>query len=387
MKKVIYCFLTAGMLLGCNNDDDVDPSAALEAQVVEGYANIVLASYEDAVTKAKELKVKVDAFVANPTDAGLKAARQAWIDSRPSYLQTEAYRFYGGPIDGDDGLEGEINAWPLDEVQIDYVESQPTAGIINNVTGFPTLSKAVILAENGAEGEADVKVGYHAIEFLLWGQDFYTDSPGKRPYTDYVTGGTASNQARRGQYLKIVTDLLIEDLETVTAQWKATGDFRTEFLKSANTTASLTNILSGIGKLTKGELSGERMTVALENQDQEDEHSCFSDNTTNDIIYDEQGIYNVYLGKYTRANGTVVDGIGFDDLVKAKDAAANTTIINQFEAALAACKAIPAPFDQAIINSPTKVQAAILELRKQADQIQVAASKIGITLVVPETND
>ena len=128
------------------------------------------------------------------------------------------------------------------------------------------------------------------------------------------------------------------------------------------------------------------MAVILASQNQEDEHSCFSDNTHNDYIYDEAGVYNVYFGKYTRTDGSVFDGPGLDDLVKAKDAGVNTTMVAKLDAAVAAVKAIPAPVDQAISNSPDSFKTAITALRTQADQLTVVASTIGISLNIPETN-
>lgn len=395
MKKTLIPIILLGLLSACKSDDDDNqvPAGPARQEVVDNYATLVLANYEDAIKLAKELQTQVNAFVQAPTAKGLEDCKTAWLKSRVPYLQTEAFRFYDGPIDGtDDNFEGLINAWPLDEVYIDYVEDEQKegevleVGVINDLVGYPTISEQVLLGDNEKNGETDVKVGYHAIEFLLWGQDLYADSPGKRPYTDYVAGGTAKNQVRRAQYLKIVTDLLVKDLEAVKASWETAGAFRKDFTASANLEASLAKILIGIGKLTKGELSGERMTVILDSKLQEDEHSCFSDNTHNDFIYDEAGIYNVYIGKYTRSDGSVVDGPGFDDLVKAKDAAVNTAMIAKLDAATAAVKAIPAPVDQAVINSRPAFETAIKLLREQADQLTVAANAIGISLTIPETN-
>jgi putative iron-regulated protein len=397
MKRYIIPFVLLGCLAACDSDDDDDQHvtpAVTTQEVVNNYADLVLANYGDAVTLAKALQTQVNAFVQNPTAKGLEDCKTAWLASRVPYLQTEAFRFYDGPIDGtEENLEGLINAWPLDEAYIDYVadENAPggidyTAGVINDLKTYPTISEAVLLGDNEKNGETDVKVGYHAIEFLLWGQDFYADSPGKRPYTDYVKGGTAQNQERRAQYLKIVTDLLVKDLETVKAQWETTGAYRKDFTAAANVTQSLTNMMLGMGKLTKGELSGERMAVILASKDQEDEHSCFSDNTHNDYIYDEAGVYNVYLGKYKRTDGTTLDGPGIDDLVKAKSADANNQIIAGMDAATAAVKAIPAPVDQAVKNARPTMEAAVKSLRAQADFITLAGSTIGINLSIPETN-
>ncbi|TKT88557.1 imelysin family protein [Dyadobacter frigoris] len=388
MKKFILPVIMLALISGCDSsDDDVNSVDPLRQQVVENYASLVLANYTDAITTAKILQTQVNAFLAAPTGKGLEDCKTAWLNSRVPYLQTETFRFYDGPIDAAaDNYEGLINAWPLDEAYIDYVVDDAKAGVINNLTAYPTITEAVLLSDNEKNGETDVKVGYHAIEFLLWGQDLYKDSPGKRPYTDYVTGGSASNQVRRGQYLKIVTDLLVKDLQSVSAQWETTGAYRKDFTAAANVEQSLINIFNGMGKLTKGELSGERMTVLLASKDQEDEHSCFSDNTKNDFIYDETGIYNVYLGKYTKTDGTVLDGPGLNDLVLAKNASVNTTMIAKLDASVAAINAIPAPVDQSVTTSPDSFKAAITALRTQADQLSVAAQAIGISLTIPESN-
>ncbi|PWK20076.1 putative iron-regulated protein [Arcicella aurantiaca] len=384
MKKIFYTALTCASLFTACKTDDATP-ATTQRDVVLNYATIVSASYADAITGVQALKTAVDAFVKAPSATGLAACQKAWIDARPAYLQTEAYRFYDGPIDAEPaGLEGLINSWPLDEAYIDYVDGDANSGMINDLKTYPTITKDIIFNANGSEGETDVRVGYHAIEFLLWGQDFYATSAGQRTFTDYTT---AKNATRRATYLQVVTNALIESLQAVATQWDSkTGTYYAQFTKVGNETTALTSILLGLGKLTKGELSGERMTVVLASGDQEDEHSCFSDNTHNDFIYDELGIYNVYLGRYKKTDGTTIDGAGFDDLVKAKNATQNTAMIAKLDAATTNINAIPKPFDQAILNSKTTVQAAIKSLREQSDQLVLVAKELGINLNVPEKN-
>lgn len=384
MKKISLSVLTFVAIMVACKTTEVTP-ATTQRNVVLNYANVVSASYTDAITGVQNLKTAIDAFVKTPSAAGLAACQKTWIDARPAYLQTEAYRFYGGPIDASpDELEGEINSWPLDEVYIDYVEGNLNSGMINDLKKYPTINQKVIFDNNGSEGEADVRVGYHAIEFLLWGQDLYADSPGRRPFTDYTT---AKNATRRAIYLQIVTNALVESLQKVATQWdNKTGKYYAEFTKVGKETASITNMLLGLGKLTKGELSGERLTVATASGDQEDEHSCFSDNTNNDFIFDELGIYNVYLGRYKKSDGSVVDGAGIDDLVKVKNVTQNTAMIAKLDASTKAINAIPKPFDQAIIKSKSTIQTAVKALREQSDQLVLVAKELGISLTVPDKN-
>ena len=347
------------------------------AEVAETYAANVYASYSDTLAKAQALQTAVDAFLASPSESTLSAARQAWIDARVPYGQTEVFRFYDGPIDNpDDGPEPQLNAWPLDEAYIDYVEGMPQAGIINDTTAFPTITVDVITEQNENGGEANISAGYHAIEFLLWGQDLSADGPGARPYTDYVDAGTAENQERRRTYLQLVTQLLVDDLTHVTDQWKPDADnYRADFVAGGK--ASIQKILLGMGSLSGAELSGERMTVALDNRDQEDEHSCFSDNTHDDLYANALGIQNVYLGRYGDH-----DGPGIEDLVRAKDAALADRLTSQIAASVAAIQAIPAPFDQAIMNDAGRalVTTAIQDLQTQTETTVEAATALGITI-------
>ncbi len=105
-----------------------------------GDGDITGGVHGDALAGATRLKTSIDAFVAAPTAEGLQAAKDAWKSARPEYLQPEMARFSDGPIDNaETGKEGLINAWPMDEGYIDYVEGDPEAGIINDPATFPTI--------------------------------------------------------------------------------------------------------------------------------------------------------------------------------------------------------------------------------------------------------
>jgi putative iron-regulated protein len=366
-------------LMGCGDEAADDKKVVTDAQiapVVAQYAVIVEANYAESLREASKLKAAVDAFVAAPDEAKLAAAKEAWKASREPYGQSEVYRFYGGPIDDPEtGPEGRLNAWPMDEAYVDYVEGDATAGIINDTTIM--ITKDSLSSLNEKDGEKNVATGYHAIEFLLWGQDLSTTGPGARPVTDYTT---AANADRRRQYLTVVTELLVDDLRSVHAQWKTDGAYRAAFVGGSPREA-LTKMLTGMGSLSGAELAGERMNVAMENRDQEDEHSCFSDNTHRDILDNALAIENVYLGRY----GTN-DGPGIDELVELVDPALNAKLKGELAASVAAARAIPAPFDQAIVTEEgrAKVQAAIDALRAQTKTIAQVATALGITLNLEE---
>src|SRR4051794_7561183 len=111
-SRVLLCILVAS-LGSCSQ-----PPPSQETLVVKQYATIVHANYVDILAHAQTLRTAAEALVANPSESTHAAAKQAWLDTRSIYGESEACRFYGGPID-QSGTEGRINAWPIDENFID----------------------------------------------------------------------------------------------------------------------------------------------------------------------------------------------------------------------------------------------------------------------------
>lgn len=372
--------LTLLLVTGCNMGND---QSELKGQVVAHYADLVYANYQDAYDGAVALQAAIDAFIANPTAETHEAAKTAWLAAREPYGQTEAFRFYGGPIDDEDGPEGLINAWPMDEQLVDYVEGAPEAGIINDPSTYPEITPDLLLSLNQAESEESVTTGYHAIEFLLWGQDLSADGAGQRSFEDYVAGGTAPNPERRAAYLQAAAQLLVQHLGEVTAEWDPDGadNYRTQFL-ALPADEAIQHMLTGIGVLAKSELAGERMFTAYDNQDQEDEHSCFSDNTHRDIILNAQGVYNVYTGTYTRTDGTELSGPSLSQLIEAVDSNLNSETMTMLEEARTAVNAIQAPFDQAIVQADSRPQVleGVNRLQDSGDAIAQAATALDIQI-------
>lgn len=395
IKNYTLILLISGFsicLVSCSDSDDpapsnptpTDPVPALKAAAAVNYADNAHANYQDALALALELQVAIEALLVAPTDANLEAAKSAWLAARVPYGQTEVFRFYNGPIDNEeDGPEGQLNAWPMDEGYVDYVVGNPNAGIINNLQAYPVISLEVLTNLNEKDGEANISTGYHAIEFLLWGQDFSAEGPGDRPVSDFgaTDGQKDAIQQRRADYLRAVTTLLIQDLEALVAAWEADqNNYRQTFV--ADEDQAIANMLQGMGGLAGAELSGERMAVALDTRDQEDEHSCFSDNTHVDILENARGIRNVYLGRYVRVDGTIMQGSGLKDVVAELNASLDDEMQAALDAAITACEAIPEPFDQAIVDvdGRAKVQAAIDALRVVAERTVDVADLLGITL-------
>jgi putative iron-regulated protein len=341
--------------------------------VLANYAAIMHATYDDAVTSATALRTaSAPLYSGTPTAADLTAAQAAWRTSRVPYMQSEVARFYEGPIDEPvNHLSDFLNEWPLDEAAIDYVRADamgtPTfGGIINMPTDFPTIDGTLIAERNFVGGEHNVTVGYHAIEFLLWGQDFYADSAGQRPFTDYVVG-MQMNADRRRAYLDASTRVLVDDLTIVRDAWApgTAGNYRSTFV-ALEPHEGVRRMMIGMIRLLSGEVGTDRIVPAYTMKLQEEEHSCFSDNTNDDLANDILGAANVYYGRYQRLDGTMVSGPGLSDLVRARDPMLDARVRAAFDQVLADARGWPTtascpstalqgrcPFDQLITGVDT----------------------------------
>jgi len=409
--KLIGLGLLASTSLTAMARADVTPEA-----VIMHYADVAEAKYEDSLTTAKALDAAIEAFLADPTEEKLEAARTAWLAARVPYQQSEVYRFGNAIVDD---WEGRVNAWPLDEGLIDYVDASYgsesdenslfTANVIANpsieINGStinagkitPELISGTLQEAGGIE--ANVASGYHAIEFLLWGQDLNGNGPGAgaRPATDYsLENCTHENCDRRREYLGAASDLLIADLEEMVANWKDGGAARAA-LEEAGVSGGLSAILTGMGSLSYGELAGERMKLGLLLGDPEEEHDCFSDNTHNSHLYDAVGIRTAYTGVYTRPDGTEMTGPSLADLVSQKDAAIASELSADLDATIMAMEAMAEraetveAYDQMIATSNEEgnatVQAAIDGLIKQTRSIERAIAALELGTIELEGSD
>jgi len=383
--------------------------------VLTTYANIAQAGYEDSLKAARQLKTSVDALIKAPTEETLAAARASWVAARVPYMQTEAFRF-GNPIVDD--WEGKVNSWPLDEGLIDYVaesygsenpENEFYAADVIANTSLKIAGKTVdttkitpeLIRETLHEAggvEANVASGYHAVEFLLWGQDLNGTEAGagKRPATDYdLKACTGGNCDRRAAYLSTVTDMLVEDLEWMAKQWAPNGDARK--FATENEKQGLTAVFTGLGSLSYGELAGERMKLGLMIHDPEEEHDCFSDNTHASHYGDALGIRNVYLASYTRTDGSVVSGPSVSDLVKAKSPETDKQVRAALDKTLAKMTALVdrakkvEAYDQMIgldnAEGNATVQAAIDALIAQAKEFERAIAALDLKDIKFEGSD
>ena len=363
-------------VLSLSMTGDVAPSPALRDQVIAAYASTAASSYREAADTARVLLDRVKALVAAPDEATLAAAREAWCAARRPYEATEVYRYGDGPIDRKrGGVENFVNAWPVDENYIEPAERPARTGIIADRSRYPVLARAVLREHNQRGGETNVCTGWHAIEFMLWGRDTSETGPGDRPASDFVSG-TTPHAERRREYLLEITTMLHEDLQGVAAAWQpGPGSHREKFV--SDPARALRAMFIGPALLTGFEMAGERLAVALESHDQEEEHSCFSDTTDADFKSDMRGVVTVLRG--------VEKMTGLIDLVRSVDAAQAAALEKALDETVVAVNAMPHPFDASIRAPDTSPQHAAMvsamhALERLSEQVSASARALGVML-------
>jgi len=318
---------------------DVTRHEVRATDVAEHYVTLARARYQDSMEAALELLLASKALIDAPGEDTLAAAKAAWIEAHSVYSHAEVFRF-GNP--NVDAWEGAVNGWPMDEGLIDYVadgyvhhEGNPFArfNIIAN-GGAPITDELIAEFGSGADPkaapesdmtdvESNVTTGFHAVEFLLWGQDLGTapDECGARPHTDFVEGEgcTGGACARRRDYLSAATRLLVADLRKMVADWDPRYRLYATTYLELETEEQLDRAIVGLGSLSYAEVASERLQVALLTGDQEEEQSCFSDTSMIAIEHNLRGVEQTYLGRHVMRDGTVVEGASIADLVRAVD--------------------------------------------------------------------
>lgn len=351
------------------------------------YVALGTVSYQTALQASRQFQAEVEQFLASPSTSTMSVARESWVKSRRPYIQTEIFRFNDGPIDapaiGDrpEGPETHLNAWPVDESTIDYVVGARKSGLIAR-KDFPLTGEAIRDQDQVAD-ESAITTGWHAIEFLLWGQDLAKDGPGTRSYRDYLPGDPI--RERRREYLRLVTTMLVSDLEQVNAAWSknTAPNFRSQLLNTPPIEV-LGRSLHGATSYVAIELFAERFAVAMDSGSQEDEHSCFSDTTLLDLQSGLKGVRNMVEARY---EGTKL-GASLLDLLDYQDPALANRIRKNLDAADRGVAALNIPFDQLILtpaDHPQRIAAeqTLSDIRALAQGLKAASEALGVQIVVP----
>ncbi|CAA0107688.1 Uncharacterised protein [BD1-7 clade bacterium] len=421
---VMVTAASVALLTACSDDDDDNNSPAADvtlSQVQENYVDMAYAAYSDSLTTAEALKAAVDVFLAAPTEANLTAARVAYKAARKPYQQSEIMR-WDETIAGDtdltadgegpasvDAWEGQVNAWPLDENRIDSI-----------INGDGAITKQALIDANGleedgtTENEANVTTGVHAIEYMLWDRDDNARGPGSRAADEFSSdtdcaGDAATAECRSSQYLRVATELLVDDLTDMTAEWapaaeQTQGTLAYNFL---NSDKALGYMIQSIASMSVGELAGARLAAGLwrkdapnpgdfKEGDYEEEHDCFSDLSHVAVYYNFVGVKNAFSGSYEKLNGDMVKGASFGQYLKQLDEGLYTELKTQLDKADVQMKIVfdageratnPRSFDQIIADSEATYENSAAKTAELIAVETAITDLAQVELVILDIND
>ncbi|MEG0851812.1 MAG: imelysin family protein [Flavobacterium sp.] len=336
LVKSVALAMTAFTIASCSDNDEpmVDPveTATLKEAVTNTSNNIIINTYGNLNQKAAALHTAVTQLSTSLTVENLTKAKNAWMETRVYWEQSEGFLY--GPVDTE-GIDPAMDTWPVDVTAMN--------DILNSSSPI-----TVATLENNNEAR-----GFHLIEFLLWGEN------GTKT-VDQLT-------PRQLELLKAAAQDLHNNTQKLHNGWIASaGNFVDNFINpSPNAYPSYTVVLEEITEgliIIADEVANGKIEDPLNSEgstpNAELEESRFSNNSKTDFIDNMRSIQNIYLGT---ANG-VGNGKGLSTLVNAKDPVLDAKIKNAISDAIMGLDAIPGTFSNAIFTNRNQVKAAQIKV-------------------------
>lgn len=274
-------------------------------------------------------------FTAN-NQANFNALRTKFLTARNSFMLCGPYLYGDGSI-AMPGIEAyaRLDAYPINFEYIDYSNTNPGSGIINDPTNYPYISESAIKTWDKVGGAANSSCGMHVLEFLLWGQDLTAGSPGGRSVSDFTN-------LRRRQYLNFASSLLKNDLTLVQNQSVFEND-----LLAADPSVSFGFMMTGFLKFIQEDFAVNGIKKPLDSQSESDEISRFSDQTKQDLLGKLKAVRLYYDPRSLFSSNSEYF---LTDFVKEVDASMDTEITQKLDEIETLLNGITVDFDQAILN-------------------------------------
>ncbi|MCG8414936.1 MAG: hypothetical protein MI746_12020 [Pseudomonadales bacterium] len=275
-----------------------EETSAILVSLLENYFFQIDSDYSAVAESLATLQSDIESFLSSPSESTLVSARTSWIAANSQYELTSAHRYFADAVLPEDlsleffQVQYQINHWPILPGYLDYVDGYPNSGIVNDMT--VSLDSANLRQQHGAFDINETSIGFHVIEFLLWGENLGGDDP--RPYTDFLPQTELSAQQRsdgmevsqlsnnrRRLYLQTSAQVLRDDFQTFMSLWaEGSSALRTE-LAAESGTGLLLNVLDGLTGLLTEELLVRSLYPMLNGDFNESLPSAFSKSSQNAV--------------------------------------------------------------------------------------------------------
>ncbi|GIT21843.1 MAG: lipoprotein precursor [Gammaproteobacteria bacterium] len=311
----IALVVTGALLASCSNDEQPntessangvaigEPSPALDPSlyapirnILIGYLNQIDTDYNTLATELTSLENQVAEFLESPQTSSMNSVRSGWLSAHSSYELTTLHRYFAEQILSEEEVLAlyqfyyQINHWPILPGYVDYVGTYSNSGIVNDITvniDIPTLRE-----QHGAFDLAEASLGFHVLEFLIWGENLKRQD--ERPASDYfvitelnaseIEGGFELDQLsnnRRRQMLVLNTQALLSDFNSSREIWSLGSEtFRNE-LNALNGSEIIILLLEAMTSMLTEEMLIRSLYPLLNGEYIESIQSPFSHSTQN----------------------------------------------------------------------------------------------------------
>ena len=331
--------LSALLLAGCSDNAaepqivetaaEAAPSAfeLLNPELSASAKEIALEYVQQIDTDFKQAGIEIEKFqssIATLTDQtnieNLNLSKQAWLNAHSAYELTTLHRYYATQLMGEQDslvlmqLQYQINHWPIVPGYIDYVDGYPDSGIVHDIN--VNLNADSLREQHGSFDVSEVTLGFHAIEFLLWGYD--ADSVA-RPATDFdavleltpkeIESGYTLEQLsnnRRRLFLTVVADTLVNDFLALQSLWLAEEPSISQRIESISGTELIVILADSMSAMLTQELLQRSLYPMLNGDFVESVQSPYSRSTQNAVSSQLSGLERLLLERQTE-NGTTLD--------------------------------------------------------------------------------
>ncbi|MDA1369228.1 MAG: hypothetical protein O2971_00495 [Proteobacteria bacterium] len=333
----------ATLLVNCGSDEPSDAPALNEGvtvsavrignidlllqepikEIVRAYLQQIEMDYDVILNNLDELQSQVVIFLDDPTTASINNVRSAWLMAHNAYELSSLHRYFANLVLSEEEslllfqLQYRMNHWPILPGYIDYVEGFTDSGIVQDIT--VPLSIPSLQEQHGVFDLAEASLGFHVIEFLLWGENLDKRSP--RPVSDYqvvtqlgpvqVEEGLELDQLsnnRRRQLLLLNTQSLVDDFNTMRLRWLAGSDRFSSSLNNLDSGELLAMVIEAMTGMLTQELLVRSLYPLLNGEYVDSIQSPFSHSTQNAVSAQLTSVERLLLDS-SSAQGTRLDSI------------------------------------------------------------------------------
>jgi predicted lipoprotein len=281
-----------------------------QAVVKSFVETVVQPNHSRLVAQTATLREAIERLTDQPSEAHLKAARQAWLAARRTWETGESWAF--GPAETD-GFDGAMDDWPVNRRDLGTALGGGT---------FTPATFAVL---------SDTAKGFHGIEWVLYG-----GRSGTPPTAAQLTPNDLA-------YLRLAADDLHRQAEGLLASWSGPQGFGARISSPAEAGTAVQEMLQGVIGLLQEE-GDEKLGQPLRTRDPRTLESADSGNTRADLLANVEGARRVLLST------------GLLELIRRRDADLGRQIDAQTARAVTLARALPDPVNDHL-DDPASRQA------------------------------